>query len=115
MVPCRVSVRVCLVGISVLLVIGCATGPPRYSYPGPAGGLTPEQIRQMPLLERPDRPGHVLGNSIRRIYRWCSGREDEPQYGLHCPDPCPSYMMPVVPADPCTACPTSPVLCPPAS
>jgi hypothetical protein len=23
----------------------------------------------MPLLERPDRPGHVYGNTVRRFYR----------------------------------------------
>jgi len=26
-------------------------------------------IRQMPLLRRPDRPGHFVGNTIRRAYR----------------------------------------------
>ena|GEM_PF-6278813 len=30
--------------------------------------LTPEQIRQMPLLARPNRPGHIYGNTIRRLY-----------------------------------------------
>ncbi len=26
------------------------------------------QIRQMPLLERPNRPGHFIGNTIRGVY-----------------------------------------------
>ncbi len=26
-------------------------------------------IRRMPLLMRPDRPGHFYGNSVRRIHR----------------------------------------------
>ncbi|NLE36987.1 MAG: hypothetical protein GX621_03085 [Pirellulaceae bacterium] len=30
--------------------------------------LTREQIRQMPLLERPNRPGHFYGNTVRRLY-----------------------------------------------
>ncbi|MCA9267400.1 MAG: hypothetical protein KDA41_02970 [Planctomycetales bacterium] len=28
-----------------------------------------QQIRQQPLLERPDRPGHFVGNTIRRVNR----------------------------------------------
>ena len=28
-----------------------------------------EAIHQMPLLQRPDRPGHFYGNTVRRIYR----------------------------------------------
>ena len=31
--------------------------------------LTREQIRQMPLLERPNRPGHFYGNTVRRLYQ----------------------------------------------
>ena len=27
-----------------------------------------EAIRQMPLLERPNRPGHFYGNTVRRLY-----------------------------------------------
>ncbi len=27
-----------------------------------------ETIRQMPLLERPNRPGHFYGNTVRRIH-----------------------------------------------
>jgi len=27
------------------------------------------RIKQMPLLQRPDRPGHFFGNTVRRIYR----------------------------------------------
>ena len=32
------------------------------------GHMTPQQIRQMPLLARPNRPGHFYGNTVRRIY-----------------------------------------------
>ena len=35
---------------------------------------SPETIRQMPLLERPDRPGHFYGNTVRRINRRRAGR-----------------------------------------
>lgn len=31
--------------------------------------LTPQQIRQMPLLQRPNRPGHFYGNTVRRIHQ----------------------------------------------
>lgn len=27
-----------------------------------------EAIRSMPLLERPNRPGHFYGNTVRRVY-----------------------------------------------
>lgn len=27
-----------------------------------------EAIRSLPLLERPNRPGHIYGNTVRRIY-----------------------------------------------
>jgi len=36
--------------------------------------LTREQIRQMPLLERPNRPGHFYGNTVRRIHGRRVGR-----------------------------------------
>jgi hypothetical protein len=34
------------------------------------------EIRNMPLLQRPNRPGHFIGNTIRRNYanRMTSGR-----------------------------------------
>lgn len=31
-------------------------------------GLTRAQIRQMPLLERPNRPGHFYGNTVRWLH-----------------------------------------------
>ncbi len=73
-------------GMGLWLSLGCATGPPyevpRF-YPG-YGCLTDEQIEQMPLLERPDRPGHCVGNSIRAIDRWLNGYPTPDEY-----DPCP--------------------------
>ena len=30
-------------------------------------------IRQMDILDRPNRFGHIYGNTVRRIYRWRSG------------------------------------------
>jgi len=30
--------------------------------------MTPQTIRQMPLLQRPNRPGHFIGNTIRGMY-----------------------------------------------
>ena len=32
-------------------------------------GYTLEQIHSMPILERPDRPGHFIGNTLRWQYR----------------------------------------------
>lgn len=31
-------------------------------------------IKSIPLLQRPNRPGHFIGNSIRRAYRRRGGR-----------------------------------------
>jgi len=65
-------------GISVFLCAGCARGPRAEECPvSPCQQwLTEEEIDQMPLLERPDRPGHFLGNSIRRVYRWQTGQPE---------------------------------------
>ncbi|MBP3694372.1 MAG: hypothetical protein J6J31_08070 [Thermoguttaceae bacterium] len=34
----------------------------------PQRALTRQEIRNMPLLERPNRPGHFYGNTVRRLY-----------------------------------------------
>lgn len=31
-------------------------------------------VRAMPLLERPNRPGHFYGNTVRRMHHWRHGR-----------------------------------------
>jgi hypothetical protein len=60
-----------VLGIGLLLFAGCARGRGFAECPvSPCQDyLTSEEIDQMPILERPDRPGHILGNAIRRIYR----------------------------------------------
>ncbi len=30
--------------------------------------LTRQEIRNMPILERPNRPGHFYGNTVRRLH-----------------------------------------------
>lgn len=30
--------------------------------------LTRQEIRNMPILERPNRPGHIYGNTVRRLH-----------------------------------------------
>ena len=37
-------------------------------------GYSREQIRNMPMVARPDRPGHFFGNTVRAIYRTRHGR-----------------------------------------
>lgn len=73
-----------LAGMGLVLSVGCARGPRVAVCPASPCevGLTDEEIDQMPILDRPDRPGHYLGNSIRRVYRMQTG-EPEP---LECPD-----------------------------
>ncbi len=80
------SIVLLALGMGLWLTAGCATGPPYevpHFYPG-YGCLTDGQIEQMPLLERPDRPGHCVGNSIRAIDRWLNGYPEPDEY-----DPCP--------------------------
>ena len=31
-------------------------------------------IKAMPITQRPDRPGHFYGNTVRRVYRFTDGR-----------------------------------------
>jgi len=65
-------------GTSVLFCAGCASVPPPdpCAVVIPQGCYTDEEIEQMPILDRPDRPGHFVGNAIRRIYRWHMGEPD---------------------------------------
>ena len=35
---------------------------------------TDQRIKYMPITKRPDRIGHVYGNSVRRVYRLTNGR-----------------------------------------
>lgn len=38
-----------------------------------------EAIRSLPLLERPNRPGHIYGNTVRRIYHRRHGSFPAPE------------------------------------
>lgn len=53
--------------------IGNAVPAPQVEYPAPGGitwnrkvGMTRETIRSLPILERPNRVGHFVGNTVRR-------------------------------------------------
>lgn len=37
-------------------------------------GYSKQQIRNMPMVARPDRPGHFFGNTVRAFYRGRRGR-----------------------------------------
>jgi len=49
---------------SQTIVVRRITAENVMSLPGPARR---EAIRNMPLLERPNRPGHFYGNTVRRL------------------------------------------------
>jgi hypothetical protein len=36
--------------------------------------LSRQEIRQMPITERPSRPGHFYGNTVRRLHHRRGGR-----------------------------------------
>jgi len=69
------TVRLGILGTSLLVCAGCATAPSPEpcAIVIPQGCYTDEEIEQMPILDRPDRPGHYVGNTIRRVYRWQAG------------------------------------------
>lgn len=48
--------------LAALLVVPFAA----LSTASAATNLSRREIRQMPILERPSRPGHFYGNSVRR-------------------------------------------------
>jgi hypothetical protein len=48
------------------LVLSCTAAPTAWARN--YQNLTRAQIRQMPILERPSRPGHFYGNAVRRSH-----------------------------------------------
>lgn len=70
----RCCLRVCL-----FVVLIFAVPPPAAATEASAGRATEttaatraaerEAIRQTPILQRPSRPGHFYGNTVRRIHR----------------------------------------------
>ena len=58
----------------ILTVVGLFSIGPKLSSSGSssvairAATLSRQAIKQMPILERPSRPGHVYGNAVRRRY-----------------------------------------------
>jgi len=71
------TVSLGILGTSVLICAGCAKDPPLdpCAVVIPQGCYTDEEIAQMPILDRPDRSGHFLGNTIRQVYRWQAGED----------------------------------------
>ncbi len=65
--------------LAILILPAVAAARPaasnRRAVPAPTApdSLNRETIRQMPLLERPDRPGHIYGNTVRRMHRLRTG------------------------------------------
>ena len=73
----RLSVMTCFVIIATFVAPGCvsAAGVPTTQAPSAnvlslTGATRREAIRSMPLLERPNRPGHFYGNTVR----WLNSR-----------------------------------------
>ncbi len=57
--------------LTATLFTTAATAAANENWSGAVNPVSPEaqQIRQQPILERPDRPGHVYGNTVRRMHR----------------------------------------------
>lgn len=56
----------CVVMIAILLPQPASAGTSGFAPPIVTFGNQRQQIRNTPLLERPDRPLHVYGNTARR-------------------------------------------------
>jgi hypothetical protein len=52
--------------VTLVVLIYSPTWVPAASRTVRITGYTREELRAMPLHTRPDRPGHVYGNSVRR-------------------------------------------------
>jgi hypothetical protein len=58
-------IRYLMLAIAVGGTFGLFVAP---ASAAPAATLTRRDIRAMPILERPSRPGHFYGNAVRRNY-----------------------------------------------
>lgn len=56
--------------IALAATLGLAvTAAPQSAMRLLAANLSRNEIRSMPIMERPDRPGHFYGNAVRRRHR----------------------------------------------
>lgn len=69
------SLVACAVLTLLFVVANCAFANPVVvqsqgvvRVPASAKAAERQAIRQMPLLMRPNRPGHFYGNTVRRLY-----------------------------------------------
>ena len=68
---------VCLFLLTAVSLSQASAATPAGTNPRPvtrATTLSPQAIRQMPLLERPNRPGHFYGNTVRALNYGRRGR-----------------------------------------
>ncbi|REK15737.1 MAG: hypothetical protein DWQ37_07925 [Planctomycetota bacterium] len=56
-------VRITMLALLVLATVASWAAARNYT------GLSRQQIRSMPILERPSRPGHFYGNAVRRRHQ----------------------------------------------
>jgi hypothetical protein len=71
----RRYLMICCVAAATLAIPSCASavgprtvGPANAPLSSMSGAAQREAIRQMPLLMRPNRPGHFYGNTVRRMH-----------------------------------------------
>lgn len=63
----RIVACVAALAAAVLVTAVAPDGPTAGRFVAQA--MSRAEIRSMPLLERPDRPGHFYGNAVRRRHR----------------------------------------------
>ena len=59
---------------AVLALVAVLAVPPASAFGRQPTNLTREQIRSLPITQRPNRPGHVYGNTVRFFYHLGRGR-----------------------------------------
>ncbi len=57
----------------ILIVAALATAAFMPSSADAASGETRQNIRSVPIVARPSRPGHFYGNTVRRVHQRRTG------------------------------------------
>jgi hypothetical protein len=58
----------------LIAVVAIFASAPTSAFGRNPTNLSPQQIKSMPITERPNRPGHVYGNTVRFFHHIGRGR-----------------------------------------
>ena len=66
--------RFACVFAAVFAILATTSGRAQSATPWQKRRQVNQQIKAMHITKRPDRPGHLYGNTVRRVYRRTDGR-----------------------------------------